>query len=76
MDRTKERVTMTLSQFFSTLRNTQIIASVYDSNGTTLLSQVNPVTYSSLDSTLLARTINKWEINVGSTIKVILNGAG
>ena len=67
---------MTLAQLLSTLDSNKILASIYDSDETTLISEINTSTYASLDDALEARTIKKWSIQVGSSIKIILNEAG
>lgn len=64
---------MTLEQLLSTLTSLNVTATIYDSDGKTVLSEIKTNTYASLEDTLEARTVKEWSIKGSYTITVILD---
>jgi hypothetical protein len=64
---------MTLSQFLSTLTSLNVTATVYDTDGKTVVSEIRANTYASLEDTLESRLVKSWTIVNNYKINVILD---
>lgn len=63
---------MTLRQLLSTLTSLNVTATIYDSDGKTVLSEIKTNTYASLEDTLEARTVKEWTIKGQFSILITL----
>lgn len=64
---------MTLRQLLSTLTSLNVTATIYDSDGKTVLSEIKTNTYASLEDTLEARTVKEWTIKGQFVILITLD---
>ncbi len=64
---------MTLRQLLSTLTSLNVTATIYDSDGKTVLSEIKTNTYASLEDTLETRTVKEWAIKGQFVILITLN---
>lgn len=62
---------MTLEQFLSTLASPKVFVTIKEKDGT-VVSEIKAITYASLDDTLEAREIEKWEVVSNTNLSIIL----
>lgn len=65
---------MTLEQFLSTLKSTNILATINDLEDNEV-AKVYANSYQALDDEIVARTVARWYVRGATAIQVVLNDA-
>ena len=65
---------MTLLQLLSTLDSVKVMATIYEADKKTLVSEIRACTYQSLDDAIEAREVTSWSIN-NNNLTIILKAA-
>ena len=63
---------MTLQSLLMTLNSPKVIASIYDAEGKTLISEIKASTHASLDDEIESKFVDHWEVISNTNIKIYL----